>query len=132
MRVLCTANRGSHLSVKHLLSGYSTASEFDLEIGKEYIVYGISLWKGLLAYLIIGEGMYPQWYSSELFSISRSEIPPGWHFASRREDEGYDVTAVCGYKELVNSEDHFADLSNLEQRAIDVFVERKKQVDEVS
>jgi hypothetical protein len=132
MRVLCTTNRGSNLSVRHLKSGYTASSEFDLEIGREYIVYGISLWKGLLAYLIIGEGMYPHWYTSELFSISRSEVPPGWHFARRSEEEGYDTTAVWGYEELVNSEDHFDDLSNLEKTAIDIFVERKKQIDEMS
>jgi hypothetical protein len=132
MRVLCTANRGSNLTVKHLQGGYTTSSEFDLQIGKEYVVYGISLWKELLVYLILGEGTYPHWYPSELFRVTRNELPPDWYFVRRSQEEGYDVIAIWGYQELVNSEDHFDDLSNLEQRAIDVFVERKKQVDEVS
>ena len=132
MRVVSTANKGSSLSVEHFESGYTSSSEFDLEIGKEYVVYGISFWKGLLNYLVIGEGMYPSWYPAELFTVLRSEIPPGWHFTYRSKKDGYEVAAVWGYEELVNSEDHFDDLSNLEQKALDVFAERRKQVDKSS
>lgn len=42
MRVVSTANKGSSLSVEHFESGYTSSSEFDLEIGKEYVVYGIT------------------------------------------------------------------------------------------
>lgn len=133
MRVLCTANNGSSLSQKHFEESYaSLSSDFDLEIGKEYIVYGIILWKGFLLYLILGEGMFPHWYPSELFSVTRNEMPPDWYFVCRREEEGFEVNAVWGYEELVNAEDHFDELSNLEKRAIELFVERKKQIDEIS
>jgi hypothetical protein len=133
MRVLCTANSGSNLSAKHFERGYaSPSSEFDLEVGKEYVVYGIILWKGFLLYLILGEGMFPHWYPAELFSVTRNELPPDWYFVRRREEDGFEVNAIWGYGELVNTEDHFDALSNLEKRAIDVFVERKKRIDEIS
>lgn len=132
MRVLCKANRGSDLSAEHFKHGYTQLSEFDLHPGKEYIVYGISLWKGLLGYLAIGEGMYPHWYPSELFTIIRNELPPNWHFLCFPKRDGVDLNAIWGYEELVNVPDYFDALSNLEKPAIDVFVERKKQIDEVS
>jgi len=133
MRVLCTANTGSRLTAKHFERNYaSPSSEFDLETEKEYIVYGIILWKGFLLYLVLGEGMYPHWYPSELFSVTRNELPPDWYFARRREEEGYEVNAVWGYEELVNTEGHFDELSNLQKTAIDVFLERKQQIDELS
>ncbi len=133
MRVLCKANNGRSLSAKYFDRNYaSPSSDFDLDPGREYVVYGISLWKGLLLYLIIGEGMYPHWYPSELFSITRNEMPSGWHFTRRSEDEGYQVTAIWGYAELVNEEEHFDDLSNLEKSAVELFVERQRQIDEVS
>lgn len=132
MRVLCAANNGRDLSAKHFASGYTSSSEFDLEVGREYVVYAITLWKGLLSYLVVGEGLFPHWYPSELFNITRNEVPPGWYFARLSEEEGFEVNAIWGYEELVNTEEHFDDLSNLEKSAIDVFVERKKQIDEIS
>lgn len=132
MRILCTANNADSLSEKHFEGGYTSSSAFDLEVGKEYVVYGIILWKDLLSYLVMGEGMFPHWYPSELFRVTRSELPQGWYFVRFNEDEGFEVNAIWGYKELVDKEDHFDDLSNLEKSAIDIFVERKKQIDEVS
>lgn len=132
MRVLCAANSGRSLSENHFGMGYTPSSEFDLEVGKEYVVYGISLWKGFLLYLVIGEGLFPHWYPSELFDVTRNEMPPIWYFARFSEEEGLDLNAVWGYDELANTQDHFNDLSNLEECAINVFMERKKQIDEVS
>lgn len=132
MRVLCNVNNGSSLSVRHFENGYTPSSEFDLKIGKEYIVYAINLWKGLLGYLIVGEGMYPHWYPPELFGITRSELPSCWHFAHFNPADGFEINAIWGYEELVNSEDHFDALSNLENNAIDIFLTRKRQIDEVS
>lgn len=131
MRVLCGANSGCALSKGRFEEGYSPSSEFDLGVGKEYIVYGISLWQGALLYLVIGEGRFPHWYPSELFSVTRKELPPGWYFTSLGE-EGHDLRAVWGYDELVNTDRHFDDLANAVKGAIDIFVERKKQIDEAS
>lgn len=130
MRALCKYNSGRSLTHEHLEEGYTLESEFDLQIGNEYSVYGIILSKRLLYYLLVGEGMYPHWYPAELFVITRSDLPPGWHFASFSEQDGYLVNAIWGYEELATRPDHFDDLSNLEPEAIEVFLRRKKEVDE--
>jgi hypothetical protein len=130
MRVLSIGNSGANLSEKHYEHGFTRASELDLQAGKEYVVYGISLWKGLMIYLVIGEGSNPHWYPAELFRLVKNELPPTWYFAFFRN--GADVNAIWGYSELVNSEDHFDALSDLDEDALKIFWSRKKEIDEVS
>src|SRR5688500_190576 len=132
MKVLCTADDGNCLTDKHFEAGYTPSSEFDLDIGKEYVVYGICIWKGLLSYLLMGEGLHPHWYPSELFSITQRELPPDWYFAYFGDSDGRDLQALWGYYELINSEDHFDELSELEKDALQVFLIRKAETDEVS
>ena len=132
MRVLCRSNSGRNLSAKHSEVGYTSSSQFDLEVTREYIVYAMSLSRGLLSYLIVGQGGWPHWYPSELFTLTRTDLPPDWHFAYFKEDEGFVVNAIWGYEELINNDDHFDSLSNMETRAMAVFLERKEQIDKVS
>lgn len=132
MRALCTDNKGHSLSAKHFEIGYTSSSSFDLEIGKEYVVYAVSLWKGILNYLVVGEGLFPHWYPLELFRLTQNKMPPCWYFACFSEEQGFEIGAIWGYKELVNTETHFDDLANLDKGALDIFVQRKKQIDEVS
>ena len=132
MRVLCKSNSGKSLSAKHFEIGYTSSTDFDLEQGKEYVVYAIILSKGLLSYLIVGEGSLPSWYPAELFSLTRKDLPVDWYFAFLGEDEGFVVNAIWGYEELVENDDHFDGLSNLNKLDIEMFLESKKQIDEVS
>ena len=132
MRVLCIGNSGGGLSAKHFQAGFARVSDFDLQTGKEYVVYGISLWKGLLLYLIFGEGLHPHWYPSELFRLIRTELPPDSYFAYFGDRDGAELSAIWGYHELVNTDGHFDDLSNLKDEAIEIFMARKKQIDEAS
>jgi hypothetical protein len=129
MRIVCIANVGFNLSAKHFSAGYLQSSEFDLQLGKEYVVYGISIWKGILGFLAVGEGGYPHWYPAEIFTVSRNEVPSEWYFAFYLEREGAELNAVWGYDELVNSETYFDELSNLGANAISIFQARRRQMD---
>lgn len=131
MRVICIANHGSALSPKHFeQTGNTPFSEFDLDIGQEYVVYGIIVSTGLLSYLLIGTSGSAQWYPAELFKVSQSKLPDNWHFVHLQE-HGFLVDAIWGYQELLKS-DHFDALSEMEPAALNVFVERKKEIDKVS
>jgi len=132
MRVICIANRGSALSAKHFdKSGNTPSTEFDLDVGHEYVVYGMVVSKGLLSYLVIGTAMFAQWYPAELFKVTQSNLPDNWHFEYLREEEGFLVDAIWGYEELLRP-DHFDALSEMESSAINVFVKRKTEIDDVS
>jgi hypothetical protein len=132
MRVLCESNSAQVLSAKHFAIGFTSFSEFDLAQGKEYVVYGIMLSKEVLSYLIVGEGLFPHWYPAELFKVTRNDLPSDWYFTYLREDEGFVVNAIWGYEELVETEDHFDGLSNLNKPDLEVFLGRKQQIDEAS
>ena len=132
MRVICVANHGSALPAKHFeKSGNTPVSEFDLEIGEEYVVYGIIVSRGLLSYLVICRAGYAQWYTADLFKVSQSKLPDNWHFVHFQEEQGFLVEAIWGYEELLTPQ-HFDALSEMEPEAIDVFVEKKREIDEVS
>ena len=132
MRVLCKANSGQALSAEYFEIGYTSSTEFDLEQGKEYIVYAIILTKGLLSYLIVGEASLPGWYPARLFGLTRKDLPNDWFFEYLSEEEGFVVDALWGYEELVHKEDHFDGLSNMNKPDIEVFLQRKKEIDNVS
>ena len=130
MRVVCEANVGTALPPRYFERGFTQSSAFDLTIGTEYIVYGISFWLGFPLYLIVGEDRRPHWYPAELFQVSRTELPGCWYFAFFGSKD--DLNAVCGYDELVNKWDHYDQLSNLDQHALEVFEVRRQEIDSIS
>jgi hypothetical protein len=129
MKVICIANSGDKLSPRHFSVGYTPSSIFHLDLGKEYSVYGISLWRGLLAYLIEGLGERPVWQPSELFRVADSKLPTGWHFAFFGQNDEPWLNAVWGYGELMDLQ-HYDQLAELEQSALKIFEMRKKEIEE--
>jgi len=131
MKVICIANSGDKLSPKHFSVGYAPSSIFHLDLGKEYSVYGISLWRGLLAYLIVGQGERPVWQPSELFEVTDSKLPTGWHFAFFNQNDESWLNAVWGYEELMSIE-HYDQLADLQKPALEIFEMRRKEIEDHS
>jgi hypothetical protein len=129
MKVLCKANSGESLSLKQLELGNTPITHFDLQVGKEYVVYAINLWKGALGYLLVGDGMHPSWYPAELFEVTQNKLPSSWHFARYNEEDGFDLGALWGYEELIMTENHYDELANLEKPALDVFGKRMTEIE---
>lgn len=120
------------MSAEYFELGYTSAAEFDLKQGKEYIVYGIILSNGVLSYLTVGEGSLPAWYPAPLFEQTRRDLPDDWFFAYLSKEEGYVINAIWGYEELVSRDDHFDGLGDLNKPDLEVFLQRKAQIDNVS
>ena len=127
MKIKCIAVDGKSLLDQTLkFGGYSVEMDLygTLKQGSVYSVYGISLYKGVLAYLIVGENTdYPSWYPAELFEVTDNQIPFEWSFEFFKN---LDLKAVLGYKELVLSDDHYDNLMERDEKAIRIFLERKK------
>jgi len=104
-------------------------STFDLVIGTEYMVYSICLYQGSLAYLLVGEGHRPEWYPAELFQLINGEIPSTWQYVFSGFE--YELNAIWGYDELVTDEDHFDQLSILEESAEIIFWARRREIDDL-
>jgi len=97
--------------------------EGGIEKDKEYTVYGILMSGGSLHYFITD---YPSWYLAEQFEIINKLLPLNWYFNFNNNDD----IAICGYKELVFSENHYEDLVEREQKALEIFEKRKEEIEE--
>ena len=70
MKVKCLFNIGKDLPKRTLEIRDLPTTEYPLKIGDEYIVYGISLWKGVVNYLTMDKYMdLPSWHPADLFSV---------------------------------------------------------------
>ncbi len=131
MRVICNKKLGSDLPQHYYDWGFTEQTEFSLKLGIVYMVYAMCLLKnGILNYLIIGdEGQNPAWYPAILFRVTESSVPKCWQYAFWGANFENEVIAVWGYDELVNHEEHFDELSEMEHSALDVFNMRKEEIE---
>jgi hypothetical protein len=134
MKIKCIANTIAGLSKKTIELGYSSTSKFNIEIGETYTVYGMSMWKNSLDYLIAeNETNNPAWYPAELFEVTFNLLPIVWYFNFERYTnyKGEDSEkAIWGYKEMIGDPEHFSDLAEGKPEAIEIFLKRKRQIDE--
>lgn len=108
MKAIFLYASNSKIPESHRLNYYPLSSEFDLVIGKEYIVHAQSIFRGSLYYLIDPlDDDRPSWFPAEAFSLSEKEIPRGWLFAVYPEDFHHRLGAIWGYKKLVDDPDHY-------------------------
>lgn len=129
MRVKSIANTGQALSPNSKALGNSNETKYPIEIGVVYTVYGQHLYKGVLSYLLVGSyENLPSWYPVELFEIVDSLLPLEWYYNFL----GYDgnLISIWGYKELAIDEDHHDALIEREDKAIRIFLKRKKEIDD--
>jgi len=127
MKIKCKSNKASYLSEKSLRVSGTVNTIFPLEIGKNYIVYSICLWEGILKFLTIGEENLPSWYPAELFDVVDKMIPLEWYCDVK---SGENLEAIWGYREIVIDEEHYDELLEREDKAVRIFLKRKKEIDE--
>ncbi|WP_143309453.1 hypothetical protein [Chitinophaga vietnamensis] len=111
MKVKCIHNTGAALREyeyksmeKNMMgrfgaTGYSEYNE--LEIGKEYLVMGIIIFKTYQAYLIDDNGLISA-CPCQLFEVTDSKVPSNWYFRliEAEEDIYPFVQSIFGYYEL--------------------------------
>lgn len=95
MRVRCLQRTGERLpsAVFGSRSGYSRETEFYLTVGREYVVYGLTLWQGV-PWIYICDDLYadgdiwwPVWHPLMLFEIVDARISMSWVIARSSVDE---------------------------------------------
>lgn len=126
MLIQCKNNNAKYLSEKALSVSGTSNTEFPLKIGKQYSVYSICLWEGVLKYLLIGEEDLPSWYPAELFEITEKTLPFEWYCDVTI---GMSLEGIWGYKEMVYDDNHFDDLLERDSDAIKIFLSRKKEME---
>lgn len=95
MLIECIGNSPAHLSSKRARRAYERnihQEEADLEIGRQYIVYGVVFMDGedLPWFLLCEEedDEYPIPHLGSFFKIVDGEIPRGWEFTTEAKDFG--------------------------------------------
>jgi len=111
MKVKCIGNRGSDLPTDIIPVHGTEQTEFGLEIGSVYTVYGMSIWKHTLNYLILApDNPHPGFFPAELFEVIQPSLPRNWYFKHYRHHENpwiRSLLALWGYRELIEDEDHY-------------------------
>lgn len=136
MKVICTSRRRSDV-VEPECRAYASEISYELQVGREYTVYGQYVARGCLLYLIDpyapDDPSRPIWYPASLFSVKDARMPCSWRFAYYPH-QGFSgrVTAVWGYEELATSSAHFGGLLEREDEAMLMFIRRKIDLDHES
>lgn len=126
MRAVCRANTGAALAKSALAIGNTDESRFDIEVNKDYVIFGIVDFQNAIHILTIGESDFPTWYPVELFTVTVPELPPRWFFRYVGDEQG--IVAIWGYEELVNDSSHYEALIEGDEQAISVFLRRKSDM----
>ena len=134
MKVKCVGTTGKDVSQKLIdLRGALRTTDYELTLGEIYTVYGITLWKGCLLYLIpvpqSSRGI-PYWYPAELFLVEDHGLPSNWYFENYGENHKLGFDVVWGFRELTEGLDYLAGLEKRNQNALNVFYQRRKEIDE--
>lgn len=127
MLIICRNNDAKSLSEKALNVSGTLNTEFSLKIEKQYFVYSMCLWEGVLKYLLIGEENLPSWYPAELFEVIDKTLPLEWYC---NVTTGMCLEGIWGYKEMVYDDNHHDDLIERDSDAIKIFLNRKKEMEE--
>jgi hypothetical protein len=99
-------------------------SRFNVNVGAEYVVYAMALWRDGIVIMIIDDSQRPHWYPVELFSISEASVPSSWLFSYVRDRVNtLDPYAFWGYESLVHDPSHHAALIDRKKVALRVFLD---------
>lgn len=84
MIVRCIANNGKFLPENYIdpARGYTKKVELPLTVGKEYVVYAIRSWQGIVWYYICDDNYsyYPIQTPAPLFEVVDNRVSKYWQF----------------------------------------------------
>ena len=87
MKIKCISNKmSSHLNDSKKAS--FSVEKLDIEEGKEYTIYALSVFEGSTWYCICDEfySFYPEWYSSFLFEVTDNRLSRFWNVGFHEEN----------------------------------------------
>lgn len=129
MKVTCETTSSINLGEPYYQIGYTHETKYDLTVGKTYFMFAQCLWKGCLLYLLDPtERCRPSWYPASLFQVADTTIPSSWKFTYFKEYELEGISAIWGYAELIQNEEHFDGLSERNAKDLEIFCVRKLEM----
>ncbi|MEN5242708.1 MULTISPECIES: hypothetical protein [Pseudomonas] len=132
MKVKCITNRIDErftLDTAARLKRYISVgdSELDIEIGKEYIVYGIELWDNYPWVYICSESYdeYPKPFALDFFEITERKISSHWVLKSQHTYNNKIKTQLV-FCEWADDDSFYEKLVNEDEKCIEAFESYRK------
>ena len=110
MKAECVITNGALLPAHYSALGYTADVVIALKVGRIYEVYGTSVWRSIVTFLVAEEDDFPTWYPAQVFKVVDDTVPDNWFF-KYFSDNQFGVQAVWG-PELLVKEDGFYDALN--------------------
>jgi hypothetical protein len=110
MKAECVITNGALLPTHYSALGYTAETVIALKVGQVYEVYGTSVWRSIVSFLVMDGDEIPSWYPAEVFKVVDDTVPDNWFFKYYPDNE-FGVQAVWGPERLVK-EDGFYDALN--------------------
>lgn len=126
MKVVCKVNNLNSLSDERLLTRlkkyiFMPDGEVDLEIGKEYTVYGVVFWDNSPWYYLCSEEYdeYPKPFAAEFFDVSDECLSSHWKLSV---DHGYEkVLSSLVFDEWARDSSFYERLIEDDSEAVELF-----------
>ena len=75
---------------------------------------------------------YPFWHPFEWFEIIDDKMPGIWSFNLIEKYDKVNLSLIWGYKEIVSDYEHHKGLVHHDTKDLEIFYERKKEIDALS
>jgi hypothetical protein len=132
--VRCIASTGADLPVECLDDrlGLGPGTDFHLEVGADYVVYGLTVFLGHVWYYVADENFsyYPVWKPGSLFEAVDGTLSRFWVYGWHPPDEHGDEYPIFSFPEWANDRFFYDRLTDGEAPAVDVFRRYKALMDE--
>jgi hypothetical protein len=128
MKVKCIKTEGYTFGIRDVKNGVNMTTNYNgVDLNNNYFVYGIIIYREGIRYLLHDKFDMPNWYPAELFTVIENNIPNNWYYKFNGYTE-YGITAIWGYHELVNNEEHYNGLCEQESNDVNLFLKRKMEM----
>jgi hypothetical protein len=134
MKIQCVSNSAARLPdvIIDPETGFPRSLVFALTVGKQYVVYGMTVYRDHLWYYICDEQYtyYPIWNPSPLFEIVDSRLSVYWRVGLYRCGADRNVMSVIAFDEWVSDPFYYDKLTDGDPAAVATFRKYKALIDD--
>lgn len=130
MKAICKQNTARTLDLKEVTTLFSNEYTYDLELGKEYTIMGLVIYKDSnCLYYLVDEHGRPSWVPYRLFEISDNSLPQNWYVEVLEKNLSGDIFYLSGFYELCNQDDFYDLLAERDPKALEIYFKRKFEIE---
>ena len=111
--------------------GLSSDRQFALAVGKDYVVYAMTVFLGHFWYYVCDENYtyYPIWNPAPLFMLVDNRVSPHWRLGFHEGNNPGEVIPILAFKEWAEDPLFYDHLTDGQKEAVEVFVRYKTLMD---